>query len=293
MRAFTAVAKELHFGRAARVLNMSEPALSRSIRALERAIGHPLLNRTTRRVSLSEAGRAFLAECELAHIHLARARTAAVAAAEGRSGLLRVGYMDFAINGVLPSILSEFNKCMPEIRIDLIFASSASQRRALFEGRIDVGFLIGETSVRNVENLPLWREHHVAILPDAHHLTAKEKLRVRDLSMERFVLGNAEQFGAYRPLVFEVCAEAGFFPQVVMEASNSTGIFGMVAAGTSVTIYGACAQNIPRRGTVIRPLIDATQDFLIVASWIRDNPLPALRQFVAFLSRGYAVRQPR
>lgn len=294
VRAYTAVAKELHFGRAARALNMSESALSRLVRSLEESIGTPLLVRTTRSVRMNEAGRAFLAECELAHGHLARAANAAVAAAEGRAGTLRVGYMDFAINGALPTILLQFAERVPGVRIELVYAPSSGQRLALLEGRIDIGFLVGELVAQNAENVVLWSDSHVALLPERHRLASKDAIRMSDLAAERFVLGTADQFGAYRPLVFELCRNAGFFPTIVQEASNSTGIFGMVAAGAGVTLYGGCARNILRSGIVVRPLLDVKQQIPIIASWFTDNQSPALSSFVKFLlaSRRPARRVP-
>src|SRR3954471_329369 len=108
VRAFLSVANELHFGRAAGTLFMTQPALSRTIRSLEEAVGVPLFERSTRRVRLTPAGEAFAAECRLALGHLELAASSAVNASEGREGRLRVGYMDFAINGRLPQILKSF-----------------------------------------------------------------------------------------------------------------------------------------------------------------------------------------
>ena len=115
-RAFLFVAEDLHFGRAAGRLFMTQPALSRSIRALEDAVGVPLFERSTRRVRLTSAGEAFAAECRLALGHLELAETAARNAAEGREGRLRVGYMDFAINGRLPQIIRAFRAQYPQVR---------------------------------------------------------------------------------------------------------------------------------------------------------------------------------
>lgn len=288
VRAFTVLAHELHFGRAANALNMSESALSRLIRSLEEAIGTPLLSRTTRTVKLNDAGRTFLAECELAHGHLARAATSAIAAAKGLTGTLRVGYMDFAINGSLPQILLEFTQYLPGVRVELIYGSSSSQMLALLEGRLDIGFLVGELAAHNTRNVVLWRDSHVVLLPEGHRLSALNSVRMSDLRHEPFVMGSADQFGAYRPLVFELCRNAGFFPSIVQEASNTTGIFGMVAAGAGVSIYAECAKNIARTGTVVRPLFGVEQKIPISASWFADNQSSVLESFVRFLTKNHS-----
>src|SRR5512146_179898 len=116
-RAFLRVAEDLHFGRAAAKLFMTQPALSRTIRALEEAVGVALFERSTRRVRLTAAGEAFAAECRLALGHLDLAAHAARNAAAGREGHLRVAYMDFAINGRLPAILQSFRTAYPGVAI--------------------------------------------------------------------------------------------------------------------------------------------------------------------------------
>jgi len=146
-RSFVVVAEELHFGRAANRLYVSQPALSRSIQQLEEAVGVALLERSTRRVRLTPAGDAFAAECRLALGHLGRAVNAAQNAAEGREGRLRVGYMDFAINGRLPRILKAFRAKYPRVAVDLQYMPTALQHAALLEGRIDIGLSLENLKV--------------------------------------------------------------------------------------------------------------------------------------------------
>jgi DNA-binding transcriptional LysR family regulator len=281
VRAFLAVAETLHFARAAERLSMTAPAVSRTIQELERAVGVALFERSTRRVRLTPAGSAFAAECQLALSHLQLAANAAKSAAEGHSGRLRVGYMDFAINGRLPQILQAFRASAPNVSVDLEYMPTAAQHRALLDGRIDMGFMIGPFAAHNIANLPVDQDDFVALLPEDHPLAAKTSLRLTDLAHEPFVIGSEETFSSFRKLLFELCHRAGFMPEAAQEASNSSGIFGLVAAGAGITVYAGCARNVLLRGVVVKPLTDVKERIPIFAAWLEDHPSEALRRFRA------------
>lgn len=283
IRAFLIVADELHFGRAAERLFTSQSALSRTIHALETAVGTLLFERSTRRVRLTSAGEAFAAEGRLALGHLERANIAALDAAQGRGGRLRLGYMDFAINGRLPSLLQRYRTEFPGVVADLEYNPSSKQRLALLEGRIDIGFVIGEFRSQKVSNILVERNDFVALLPDTHPLASRPTLRLTDLAREPFVLGTEDAFGTFRQQLFPICHSAGFFPDIVQLASNSSGIFGMVAAGVGVSVYAGCARNAARVGVVVRPLADVSETIPTYAVWVADNPSEALRTFTEFL----------
>lgn len=282
-RAFLFVADELHFGRAAARLFMTQPALSRTIRALEASVGVPLLERSTRRVRMTAAGEAFAAECRLALGHLDRAAASALNAAEGREGRLRVGYMDFAINGRLPQILKSFGTKYPHVLVDLEYIPTAMQHTALLEGRIDIGFVIGEFRAPRILNLPVDSDDFVALLPEGHRLASRSSLRLADLSDEPFVLGSEDTFSSFRQLLFPLCHAAGFYPRIVQQASNTSGIFGMVAAGVGVTLYAGCARNFKRAGVVVKPLADVRDRIPTFAACLSDNPSEVLGRFRAFV----------
>ncbi|TAL93510.1 MAG: LysR family transcriptional regulator [Rhodanobacter sp.] len=290
-RAFLAVAAELHFRRAADRLFTSQPALSRSIRALERAVGTPLLERSTRRVRLTSAGEAFASECRTALSHFDRAETAALDAVGGRGGRLRLGYMNFAISGGLPALLQSYQKQYPRVVMDLEYAPSAQQRVAVLQGTIDIGFTIGELRSQKVRNFLFERNDFVALLPSTHPLSARPELRLSDLAGEPFVLGTEETFSTFRRLLFPACHNAGFFPNIVQQASNSTGIFGMVAAGVGVSVYAGCARSTKMTGVVVKPLVDVEDTIPTFAIWAADNSSEVLHGFTTFLE-SYACAHP-
>jgi DNA-binding transcriptional LysR family regulator len=280
LRYFVAVAEDLHFRRAAERLHIAQPALSRAIKWLERELGAPLLLRTTRNVALTEAGRVFLHEVRHALAQIERAQNLARSAAAGEAGRLSVAYMDFAINGPLPAILNAFRESHPKVVIDLAHMWTERQREAIIVGDIDIGFLIGPFEAPDINSMTVLREQFVAVLPETHHLAKKKHLALADLSAEPFILGAIAFWGPYRRLVDELCLSAGFTPQVVQEAHNSDGIFGLVAAGMGVSIYVEGARNFSLRGCVIRPFkgLDASID--TTAVWRADNSSPAMPNFI-------------
>lgn len=283
VRAFLTVAGELHFRRAADRLFISQSALSRSILALETAVGTPLLERSTRQVQLTDAGLAFAEECRQALSYLERASRVANAAAEGRHGRLRIGYMSFAISGGLPALLRGYWKQFPDVVTDLEYAPSAQLRSAVLDGSIDIGFVIGKVQNSRIRNALLETNDFVALLPDTHPLASRAQLRLADLASEPFILGTEGSFGTFRKLLFNVCYEAGFYPNIVQEASNTSGIFGMVAAGIGVSLYAGCARNDSRAGVVVKPVADVTEVIPTFAIWEASNSSKVLQQFTEFL----------
>ena len=284
-RAFVFVADELHFGRAAARLFVSQPSISRSIRNLEDSLGVTLLERSTRRVRLTVAGDAFAAECRLAFGHLNRAVGAAHSASEGHEGLLRVGYMDFAVNGRLPNILRDFRAAHPRVAIDLQYLPTALQHAALLDGRIDIGFMIGEFDSPNVVNMLVAQEDFVALLPERHGLASAQGVRLSDLGEESFVVGDEASYSSFRTRMFAVCQAAGFFPKIVQQAPNTSGIFGLVAAGMGVALMGGSARNLLRAGVVVKPLSDVIETIPTFAAWVSGDTSLVLNRFTKALMR--------
>lgn len=288
VQAFVCVADELHFGKAANKLFTSQPALSRMIHNLEKSVGLLLFTRTTRKVLLTAAGEAFAAECRLALSHLELAAIAARNAAEGRQDRLRLAYIDFAIDGRVPQLLRALRTQMPGVSVDLKYMPTTAQHIALLNGSIDVGFITGEFKAQNIRNVLVDQHEFVALLPEGHRLATRKSLRLTDLAREPFVIGSEDTFSSFRTMVFELCHSAGFFPNVVQEASSASGIFGLIAAGAGITIYSGSARNILRSGFVAKPLSDAQQKIPIFAASLADHPSQTLRRFLEIVDTNMA-----
>lgn len=292
LRCFVAVAEELHFRRAAERLHLAQPALSRAIQWLEAELGAPLFVRTTRNVTLTEAGRAFLDESRQALKQFDKAVGLARSAAAGHVGDLTVAYMDFAINGALPGILKDFRARCPGIRVALLHMWTEKQRQAILANDIDIGFLIGPFVGPEVASLVVRSERFVVVLPESHPLSAKRSIALGDLADEPFILGSSEFWGPYRRKIDELCDSAGFAPHVVQEAYNSDGIFGLIAADMGLTIYVEGARDRGASGVAIRPLAGVDARLETVAAWRKGNASPAIGRFIDVV-RAYAARKSR
>ncbi|SDA31655.1 DNA-binding transcriptional regulator, LysR family [Methylobacterium sp. UNC378MF] len=278
------LAQELHFGRAAQRLATTQPGLSRLIAELEIGVGVKLFRRTTRTVEVTEAGRAFLAECRIGLDHLERAVTLAQRTATGMAGVLRVGYMDFAINGRLPELVRAFSEVRPGIRLELSHVPSQLQREALLNDRIDVGFTLSAVDNEHFDSLLFDRDSYVALLPVTHPLSNARSLTLKDLAGEPFVMGSGGSWSAYREAFFAICHRRGFHPIISQEASSSEGIFGLVAAGAGVSTYASCVRNVQRRGIVIRSLDDVPDTIATYATWMKPARSTSLEAFTSFLA---------
>lgn len=283
MKAFVAVAEHLHFKRAADALFITQPALSRLIKALEEALGAELFLRTTRQVALTEAGRLFLRECNQVFQHVQRGVELARSAAAGDIGHLTVAYNDFAINGALPAILERFKDLHPDVTVELLYMPSHEQCKAIGDVLIDIGFLLGPLSLPGIESMPVSEERMVAILPSRHALAGEKTIRIEQLRDERFIFGASSGWSAFREQSFLLCQRFGFTPNIIQEATTSIGIFGLVAANMGVSIYSECAYKIQREGVVIVPLENDHADVQTVAAWNAEYQTPTANRFKALL----------
>lgn len=285
LRAFAALGKELHFGRAADILRIAQPALTKTIQQIETEIGAPLLVRSTRRVELTEAGKVFLMETSGIAGQIDQAVTRARKAARGLQGELRVAYTDFAINGRLPDFLRDFNLAHPDISLDLVFMPTVHQHVAILQQTIDIGFLYGEFQHQATNSLTFDENEYVVLLPSNHPLAVKETLTLAELKDQKFVFGTGDSWVVFRKEVFAECRARGYFPDIALEATNSDGIFGLVIAGAGVAIYSSCIGNLPRHGVAVRPLSDLSAKLPITAVWGRGNHSKVLNTFLNFLRR--------
>src|SRR6478609_6465886 len=167
---FIAVAEELHFGRAAERLNMTQPPLSRQIQKLERSVGVDLLERDNRKVQLTHAGMAFLDEARRLLALAERAPVAARRIASGRSGLLRIGFTAASGLSILGPLLEEISTRLPDVDIDLQELVSGEQIQALQTGELDFGLARPPFDEEVFDSHLLYRESLVLAVPSGHRL---------------------------------------------------------------------------------------------------------------------------
>src|SRR5262245_7552430 len=282
LRYVIAVAEELHFGRAAARLNMSQPPLSQQIRQLEDEIGAKLFRRTNRQVRLTEAGEAFVREARQIIAHADHATKIAIRASKGEIGQLTVATVTSTESGffkVVVDILRAFAARYPNVRLVLRSLNPDQQVHALREGRIQVGFLTlpvdDEDEVEWVRGEPL-----MLALPERHPLAAKPNVPLRTLATEPHIMFSRTMFPGYYDLVVSSCRNAGFSLNIVHEADAIYTVLALVAAGLGVSLLPASIQETPRHGIVFRNIQGPMPQIEMGAAYRREAPANVLRSFL-------------
>jgi len=289
LRYFVAVAEELHFGRAARRLHIAQPPLSQQIRRLEHDLGVSLLHRTSRRVELTDAGRAFLAEARLTLAQAQRAMQVASLAAAGAVGQLIIGHMGSAELNVFPRLLPAFRKRYPAVELAFQLLGATEQFEALHDGEIHVGFLRLPANDRSLTVRPIVREPLVAVLPDHHPLARRRSLALRALRGERFVLFPRPHAPGYYDALVAICRQAGLEPTIVRETSRLHTALSLVATGRGVSLMPKCVGRLRRPGVVCRALRPPVPDTEMGIAYKPANPSRLLRAFVTVVDEIFAT----
>jgi DNA-binding transcriptional LysR family regulator len=290
LRYFVTLAEELHFGRAAQRLSITQPPLSLAIRGLEEEIGVVLFARTRRQVALTTAGAALLAQARDILARTGAAVELARAADRGTIGQLAIGFMSASIYTLLPPVLREFAASHPGVRLELRELTLPQQATALRRRDIQVGFVRPPVMDAELTSEALFEEPLVVALPSGHPLASLKRIRARRLEGERFVMFQRAPGLVLHDLVLGFCLHHGFTPNVTQEASQSHAVVGLVSAGIGVALVPASAQEIRLRGVEFRRLAEASPAVGTALAWRRDDTSPVLEAFVQ-TARRTAKRQ--
>lgn len=278
---FRAVAEELNFHRAAERVHITQPALWRQIRDLERELGVELLARHPRGVSLTPAGEVFLADTIdiIARIDLAKHR--ALQAAKGQLGVLRIGFNEFAgRNSSLTQYFKNFRAQAPGVDLELHVMMSQRQIEALENGEIDAGFLFNRPPANpRFGSHGISRDTHVLALPRDHALVKRHKIRLSDLTGEPIILPSPTIDRAMHSLLLNACLAGGLSPRVAQHADNEHTLINMVATGMGVALVTSSCPYL-HGGVVLRVLEDLVVPIHLELVWLLENESPALRAFL-------------
>lgn len=216
LRAFVTLARELHFGRAAAALNVTQPALSQQVKRLEDQLGVRLFARTRSSVELTEAGRAALPAAARAVDAADAIEAIAAEFAAGERGELRLGLSPGA-HYVSQAALAAFQRARPNVRIDAVHDSSGALARRVAAGELDVGIGFCTGSVHGVACERLRDEPAVLAVPAGHRLAGATSVSLGELARERFALVDAADGPGYNDAVVRRCRDAGFEPRLRAE----------------------------------------------------------------------------
>lgn len=287
MRYFVALAERLHFGRAAEALHISQPPLSRAIRALEGRLGVPLFLRSHRRVELTPEGARLLEEARRIQAQLERVCTELRGMAAGERGRLRIGFVSLADYGVLPGLLKDFKGTRPGVALALREMLSPEQSAALAAGELDFGLLLPPVpEAPALEHIVVQRERFVAALPARHRLARRAaKLAVRELEGEPLVMVPRDIAPGLYDIVAGLVQRAGLSLDVAQEAIQMQTVVSLVSSGLGAAIVPASVANLGRRGVAYREIADPHPRLDVWLAWRRGALGPAAQEFVALARR--------
>ena len=292
-RQFLAVADELHFGRAAQRLNMTQPPLTQAIAQLETHLGVRLFDRTKRSVQLTVAGAALVPE---ARDLLARAQALpafARASADGESGRLRLAFVSTVGFELLPQWVRGFRVLYPQIQLELIEATGDQQVLALECGDIDAGFMLHSPGFAppGLASALIASEPLVLALPERHALAASISMDLSKVLEEPLVMFPRRILPSLHDAIFGLYHAAGRSPQVAQEALQMQTIVNLVAAGLGVAWVPASVRQFQRSGVVYRSIAQRKPGKeLPVANcetslvWRQDKASASLKRFVTFVT---------
>ena len=278
------------FSRAAERLGLSQPSLSQQIRDLEAILGLRLVERTTRRVSLTAAGQAYAARAEAGLGELERAYAEAQGHATLGLGQLRIAAPPLLASGLLPGVMAEFQRLKPGITLTLIDLSSEEIVARLREGRADLGIGTFAPGLPDLDHRPLLRDQLMLFTPAGHPLAQAECAEWVELAAHPLVaLGRESGLRLLTELGFE---RAGLALEPAQEVTQIATVLSLVAAGLGIAVLPGYARLAPQaRGRAVRPFAGEPIGRQIVALTPKDRAAPpATLPFLDILLR--ALRRP-
>lgn len=283
LRYFLALSEELHFGRAARRLAISQPPLSLNIRQLEESVGARLFNRNSKEVSLTAAGRAFVPAARALLQQAAEAGRQAREVELGFEGRLRLGFVSSMLYRGLPELLREFQARFPQLRVLVRELNSQDQVIELAHGQLDAAFVHTMRVPQEMSRLLFSTEPFVCCLPQGHRLAKARKIGARGLEDEAFVMFSRTASPDYYERVLAICTEAGFQPDIRHEARHWLSVVSLVAQGMGVALVPAALRRSAIPGAVFVPLAsDALSQVFCV--WRTADDKAGLQALVSAIS---------
>lgn len=281
LECFRAVAEELHFTRAAKRLNLSQPPLSRHIKELEAELGVVLFKRDRRNVALTDAGMVFAKRVQSILAQLAQAHEEVRRIHNGEVGTLTIAFVSALTYEFLPGILRRFRMSKPTIHLVLHDMVPSEQIESLVAGRIDIAFagILPEDCSPGICHRIVRKDRMVAAVPSGHALAAKRKIRLQALANEPWIMIDKAVSPTYERFIRRLCAEAGFVPRILHQTKRAQAMLGLVAAGLGVTIVPEAVAVLPSPDIVYRPLSNSIM-YEHVVLWRENERSAALNQFL-------------
>ena len=291
LRYFTALAEELHFGRAADAVFVAQSTLSQQIQAFETELGVQLFDRSSRTVELTEAGRTFLPYAKRVLQEARRAESVARAARDGMAGLLRITYEATAMRSGLPAVIKAFRGQRPHGELDLVEETTRAQVAALREEESDVGFVFMPINERGLQVRTLFTAPMVVVLPEEHRLAGRSQVPLHELEHEPHVTWARNESPRLYDAYVRACHDAGFTPEIIQEIEQGENFLGLVEAGLGISIAHASNVQIQRPGVRYATLVEPTVPLTLGLAHRHEDDSPLLERFLQTVEEQEAAFQ--
>ena len=277
IRCFVAVAEELHFSRAAERLNMTQPPLSRQIRLLEHHVGVLLLERSSRTVRLTAAGKAFFPEAARILRIAEEAVFAARRVARGEQGNLSIGFTSASGYSLLPEVVRRMRERAPGVTLTLKELVSTAQVEALNAGELDLGLMRPHAMNGDLDSVLIATEALMLAIPEAEADRWPAQPTLQSLHGKPFVMYSPYEARPFYLMLTERFARAGVVPDVIEHIGQVHTMLALVRAGMGAALIAEGAARLHFEGIVMRKM--ATEPVEMICAFRRDNDNPVLELF--------------
>ena len=280
LRYFVVLAEELHFGRAAQRLCITQPPLSLNIQQLEASLGARLFERDSKGVRLTAAGQAFRAQALALLAQAEQAKALARGIDAGLIGRLRVGFVGSLLLRGLPQWLAAHQAAQPGIEIALAELNSQDQIDALLRDELDLGFVHTPHVPAPLQSKHLHSDAFMACVPAVHALARRRKVSLLELRDEPFVLFSRRVSPDYHTRIVQMCGAVGFQPNLRHEVRHWMSVVLLVGQDMGVSVVPAPLQRSGIAGAVFKPLLEDVPPSPVHAVWNAGHAMPAREQFL-------------
>ena len=289
LRYFLALAEELHFGRAAQRLSISQPPLSLNIQQLEASVGAKLLTRNRRGVQLTAAGQAFVPAARALLAQAGAAMREAREVAQGQAGELQIGFAGTLLYCGLPQVLQRFQHSHPRLRLVLRELSSSEQLSELVRDRLDVAFVHTPRVPPGFEQILVASQSLVVCLPQSHPLARAPAVRLQQLQGQARVVVSRAVSPDYHERILSECELASWVPPVVHELRHWLSVVALVAQGQGVALVPQALAQSALAGAVFVPLQDGGLRYDTRCLWRSNRDQTALQDLVTAVRTDMAL----
>ncbi|PYF74937.1 LysR family transcriptional regulator [Pedobacter nutrimenti] len=283
LKYFQVLAQELKFRRAAELLFISQPGLSRQIRQMEEIFKVSLFDRSKKKVELTAAGIYLKKEVDFIFNHLDNIKEQLDNISQGKETELRIAFLGSAAQKVIPELVFRLNKEYPGIRTILEEMPNKMQIDLLERDKLDLGFVRVQRFPEGVSKQLVHQDSFSVVLPKEHPVSPLNFTSVRELSQEAFIFFSSEDSPFYHDLIMSICEDHGFRPKVFHKSVNALTIFKLVEEGLGVAIVPTSLQYGYNLNVKFIELKNIPQTTELYAIWKESNRNPALKNVIELL----------